>query len=163
MFRRKEKPVAEEFDNPVFSTPAVPANPGLTVMGDDVEITVKSPDVRTVPEHPVAAIPETCVIKGELNCSSDIHINGLIEGVIRSEKSVHILKNGRIEGDIFADSIEIDGSLEGNCIGREVSINATGTVNGQIQSDSLSINKKGRFFGTSQPRTDGPHELNLIK
>lgn len=162
MFKHKKKMDVSDFNNMSLNTQVPPTDPGVLVMGDDVEITIKAQEKKSITEHPTAVIPETCVIKGELNCSSDIHINGRIDGVIRSEKSVKILNNGHIEGDIYADTIEIDGTLEGNCIGREVSINATGMVNGKIQSDSLSINKKGRFFGTSQPREDVNNEMKIF-
>jgi len=163
MFKRKEKYSTEIFEASSHNASSEPLNQEPVYIGDDVEITVKPSATFIREEHPVAVIPETCIIKGELNCTSDIHINGRVDGVIRSEKSVHILTNGHVEGDIIAGSIAIDGVLQGNCIGREVSINANGTVNGQVKSDSLSIDKQGRFYGHSMPREEDTHEPNLIK
>ncbi|WP_354653507.1 polymer-forming cytoskeletal protein [Citrobacter amalonaticus] len=62
---------------------------------------------------------------------------------------VHILKSGHVEGDIISYAIAIDGVLNGNSIGGEVSINAQRIVNGQMKSDSLAIHKNGRFYGNS--------------
>lgn len=158
MFKRKEQ-------NPAFAEKtadiniASSLNPDVSYLGDDVELTVKAAPTPQL-EPTVAVIPETCVIKGELNSTSDIHVNGRIDGVIRSEKTVHILKSGHVEGDIIAYAIAVDGVLNGNCIGGEVSINAQGMVNGQVKSDSLAIHKNGRFYGNSLPRTDEEVQKN---
>lgn len=157
MFKRKEQ-------NPVFADNnadiniASSLNPSqVSYLGDDVELTVK-PAHNVQLEPSVAVIPETCIIKGELNSTSDIHVNGRIDGIIRSEKTVHILKSGHVEGDIIAFAIAVDGVLNGNCIGGEVSINAQGMVNGQVKSDSLAIHKNGRFYGNSLPRNNEEEE-----
>lgn len=133
----------------------------VSYLGDDVEITVK-PSHSAQMEPSVAVIPESCIIKGELNSTSDIHVNGRIDGIIRSEKTVHILKSGHVEGDIIAYAIAIDGVLNGNCIGGEVSINAQGIVNGQVKSDSLAIHKNGRFYGNSLPREEEEEHENAF-
>ncbi len=166
MFKRKDKPQFINDNNPLDKISSAPEvsrnNPGVSYLGDEVEITVKPPLQSLSEEHPIAMIPETCIIKGELNCTSDIHINGRVDGVIRSDKSVHILKSGQVEGDIFASSIAVDGVLQGNCIGSDVSINANGTVIGRVQSDALSIDKKGRFHGQSLPRDEIVSDLNNL-
>lgn len=158
MFKRKEQNLTFADRIPERNTDiAASLKPSqVTNLGDDVELSVK-PVVQAQNEPSVAVIPETCIIKGELNSTSDIHVNGRIDGIIRSEKTVHILKSGHVEGDIIAFAIAVDGVLNGNCIGGEVSINAQGMVNGQVKSDSLAIHKNGRFYGNSLPRDEEEH------
>ncbi|CAM6257366.1 Polymer-forming cytoskeletal protein [Citrobacter sedlakii] len=159
MFKRKEQNTTFA-DTHADINIASSLNPSqVSYLGDDVELTVK-PTQQSPLEPSVAVIPETCIIKGELNSTSDIHVNGRIDGVIRSEKTVHILKSGHVEGDIIAYAIAVDGVLNGNCIGGEVSINAQGMVNGQVKSDSLAIHKNGRFYGNSLPRSDEEAQKN---
>lgn len=159
MFKRREQNTTFADNNSDINI-ASSLNPSeVSYLGDDVELTVK-PAQNVQTGASVAVIPETCIIKGELNSTSDIHVNGRIDGIIRSEKTVHILKSGHVEGDIIAFAIAIDGVLNGNCIGGEVSINAQGMVNGQVKSDSLAIHKNGRFYGNSLPRTDEEVQKN---
>lgn len=130
-------------------------------LDDDSDIIIKEiapPKPESNAQH-ATVIPETCSINGQLNSTGDIHINGKIEGVIRSDKAVHILKNGRVEGDIYAQAIAVDGSLKGNCIGSKVTINANGFVQGIVQSKSLAIDGEGCFYGTSRPMDDDSGDL----
>lgn len=162
MFKRKSQNTTFADTNADINIASSLNSPQVSYLGDDVELTVKpSHSVQTEPS--IAVIPETCIIKGELNSTSDIHVNGRIDGIVRSEKTVHILKSGHVEGDIIAYAIAVDGVLNGNCIGGEVSINAQGVVNGQVKSDSLAIHKNGRFYGNSLPRTkEEDHENAFI-
>ncbi|EBW6663720.1 polymer-forming cytoskeletal protein [Salmonella enterica subsp. enterica serovar Reading] len=161
MFKRKSQNTTFADTNADINIASSLNSPQVSYLGDDVELTVKpSHSVQTEPS--IAVIPETCIIKGELNSTSDIHVNGRIDGIVRSEKTVHILKSGHVEGDIIAYAIAVDGVLNGNCIGGEVSINAQGVVNGQVKSDSLAIHKNGRFYGNSLPRTEEEDHENAF-
>lgn len=161
MFKRKAQNTAFADTNADINIASSLDSSQVSYLGDDVELTVKpSHNVQMSPS--VAVIPETCIIKGELNSTSDIHVNGRIDGIIRSEKTVHILKSGHVEGDIIAYAIAVDGVLNGNCIGGEVSINAQGVVNGQVKSDSLAIHKNGRFYGNSLPRAEEEDHENAF-
>lgn len=161
MFKRKAQNTIFADTNADINIASSLDSSQVSYLGDDVELTVKpSQNVQMSPS--VAVIPETCIIKGELNSTSDIHVNGRIDGIIRSEKTVHILRSGHVEVDIIAYAIAVDGVLNGNCIGGEVSINAQGVVNGQVKSDSLAIHKNGRFYGNSLPRTEEEDHENAF-
>ncbi|MBV4367287.1 bactofilin family protein [Erwinia sp. BNK-24-b] len=98
-----------------------------------------------------ATIPETCTIVGEINAVGDIHVNGSVSGKINSEKTVYVQKNGRVDGEIWAQRTEISGELKGLCHSREVAINANGFMDGTIECDSLAVNQLGKFYGQSKP------------
>jgi len=152
MFKRKEQVMDKTDSDYNDQKISNSINNNETYLGDDIELTVKQPSSL----RPVASsqngtvIPETCSIIGELNSTGDIHVNGKIEGVIRSDKAIHILKSGHVEGDIYAQEISVDGILKGNCIGTKVTINANGFIEGVIQSSSLAIDSAGCFYGTSK-------------
>lgn len=96
-------------------------------------------------------IPACCHIKGELTSSGDMKINGNIEGTVTAEKTVYVLNQGNVEGEIHAAKVVVDGKVKGVCASTVVEINASGFIDGTIESDDLSINQSGRFYGISKP------------
>ncbi|MGE9551645.1 bactofilin family protein [Erwinia amylovora] len=155
MFKRKEN----------FITPTeAPLPPQRDIQEDTVS---PQPDSDFHDDFSVAAfatasdtttIPETCIIDGEIRAVGDIHINGAVTGKINSEKTVFVQKSGRVEGEIFANRIEISGELKGLCRSREVAINAHGFLDGTIECESLSVNQNGRFYGLSKPYEQQPEQ-----
>lgn len=96
-------------------------------------------------------IPSNCHINGEIKTSGDMKINGTIDGTITAERTVYVLSKGSVEGEIYAAKVVVDGKVTGVCASAVVEINACGLIDGTIESDDLSINKSGRFYGTSKP------------
>ena len=91
MFKRKSQNTTFADTNADINIASSLNSPQVSYLGDDVELTVKpSHSVQTEPS--IAVIPETCIIKGELNSTSDIHVNGRIDGIVRSEKTVPYFK-----------------------------------------------------------------------
>lgn len=117
--------------------------------GSDFQEEVSAVTITKVSD--TTTIPETCVIEGEIKALGDIHINGAVNGKINSEKTVFVQKSGRVEGEIFANRIEVSGELKGLCRSREVAINANGFLDGTIECESLSVHQSGRFYGQSKP------------
>ncbi|MEA2099359.1 MAG: polymer-forming cytoskeletal protein [Campylobacterota bacterium] len=88
-------------------------------------------------------------IKGEINLSCNLYIDGEFEGVIHSSKEVNIGKNGHLKGDISTKRLIVQGYIEG-CVNAEiVEIKADGKVSGTIEATELIIEPKGVFEGNS--------------
>ncbi|RWR01682.1 hypothetical protein ED28_11680 [[Pantoea] beijingensis] len=147
MFKRKENTI-KSIENDFFTSPPSDDNrssdPNHLTDNAEAAIQAASPMDATT-------IPESCHLTGEINATGDVHISGSIKGIIRSEKTVYVLSEGKVDGEITADKIEVTGSLTGLCRSREVAINVNGFVDGTIECEALSINKKGRFYGVSKP------------
>lgn len=131
-----------------------------TAPEDDFEESVSvATVVKVAPDH-TTTIPETCAINGEITSQGDIHINGTVTGKINAEKTVFVQKKGRVDGEIYAQRIEISGELKGLCRSREVAINAEGFMDGTVECDSLAVHHQGRFYGVSKPweqnKTEAP-------
>lgn len=139
-------------------------NTAPTAAEPDEVISVKSfsPSVEkalastAIKENEATIIPPSCHIKGEVNASGDIRISGSVDGTIKAANTVHVLHQGNVEGDIYAEKLVVDGKVTGTCISESVEINAHGYIDGTIESDDLSINKSGHFYGVSKPRIAKP-------
>ena len=88
-------------------------------------------------------------IKGEINLSCNLYVDGEFEGEINSQKEVNIGKNGKVKGSIQAQRVVVQGYAEGSIDATRVEIKAAGHVKGEISSSELVIESKGVFEGNS--------------
>jgi cytoskeletal protein CcmA (bactofilin family) len=115
-------------------------------------------------------IGKSVVIKGELNGSEDLTIEGQVEGKI--ELRQHVLTigpNGKIKAQIFAKSAIILGEVHGNVTATEkVDIRDNGSVDGDIAAPRVAIAEGAHFRGSidmqragtrADSRADGKSEL----
>ncbi|SMP86308.1 protein CcmA, bactofilin family [Epsilonproteobacteria bacterium SCGC AD-308-P11] len=88
-------------------------------------------------------------IKGEMNLTCNLYVDGEFEGVINSQKDVNIGKQGHIKGEIVTQRLVVQGYVEGTVNAQRVEIKAGGKLNGTVESTELVIEAKGIFEGTS--------------
>jgi cytoskeletal protein CcmA (bactofilin family) len=90
------------------------------------------------------------VIKGELNGSEDLTIEGQVEGKI--ELKDHVLTigpNGKIKAQVFAKALIVLGEVNGNVNATEkVEIRDGGSVDGDIVSPRVAIAEGAHFRGS---------------
>jgi cytoskeletal protein CcmA (bactofilin family) len=89
---------------------------------------------------------------GDLALSDNLHVDGQIEGKVRSEAEVAIGQSGRMEGELQAEHVMISGSFEGNIDARRLEIVAGGRVNGDVTVAELVIEPGALFNGNSRIR-----------
>jgi cytoskeletal protein CcmA (bactofilin family) len=98
----------------------------------------------------VVNIGKSVVIKGELNGSEDLTIEGQVEGKI--ELKDHVLTigaNGKIEAQVFAKMLIVLGEVNGNIVASEkVEIRDGGSVDGDIVSPRVAIAEGAHFRGS---------------
>ena len=111
-------------------------------------------------EKDIVNIGKSVVIKGELNGSEDLTIEGHVEGTI--ELREHVLTigpNGRIKAQVFAKSVIVLGEVNGNVTASEkVDIREKGSVDGDIVSPSVAIAEGAHFRGSVDMQRKGPNQ-----
>jgi cytoskeletal protein CcmA (bactofilin family) len=103
-------------------------------------------------------IGKSVVIKGELNGSEDLTIEGQVEGKIELRQNVLTIgPNGRIKAQVFAKSVIILGEVTGNVTASEkVDIRDNGSVDGDIAAPRVAIAEGAHFRGSiDMQRTGG--------
>src|ERR1043165_5042804 len=119
-------------------SPAVPSNDAAAATAPAAATSMGRPDtiVRGQNERDVVNIGKSVVIKGELNGSEDLTIEGQVEGKI--ELRDHVLTigaNGRIKAQVFAKAVIVLGEVTGNVTATDkVDIRDNGSVDGGIVS-----------------------------
>jgi cytoskeletal protein CcmA (bactofilin family) len=129
--------------------PAVPTNDAAAA-APAVPPQVRQDTVRSQMGRDVVNIGKSVVIKGELNGSEDLTIEGHVEG--RIELRDHVLTigpNGRIKAELFAKSVVVLGEVVGNVSASEkVDIRENGSVEGDITSPRVAIAEGAHFRGS---------------
>jgi cytoskeletal protein CcmA (bactofilin family) len=114
-------------------------------------------DVRTHMEKDIVNIGKSVVIKGELNGSEDLTIEGHVEGTIQLRDHVLTIgPNGKIKAQVFAKSVIVLGEVTGNVTASEkVDIRDNGSVDGDIVSPRVAIAEGAHFRGSVDMQRKG--------
>jgi cytoskeletal protein CcmA (bactofilin family) len=101
-------------------------------------------------EKTTVNIGKSVVIKGELNGSEDLTIEGQVEGKIELRQNVLTIgPNGRIKAQVFAKAVIILGEVTGNVTATEkVDIRDNGSVDGDIAAPRVAIAEGAHFRGS---------------
>jgi cytoskeletal protein CcmA (bactofilin family) len=101
-------------------------------------------------ERDIVNIGKSVVIKGELNGSEDLTIEGHVEGTIQLKDNVLTIgPNGKIKAQIFAKSVIVLGEVTGNVTASEkVDIRDNGSVDGDLISPRVAIAEGAHFRGS---------------
>jgi cytoskeletal protein CcmA (bactofilin family) len=144
MWKRDEavKPAGQAVPSAPAPAPAAPASAPSGAAPGRAEESRASRDVVN--------IGKSVVIKGELNGSEDLTIEGQVEGKI--ELRDHVLTigpNGKIKAEIYAKAVIVLGEVAGNVSATEkVDIRDHGSVDGDIVSPRVAIAEGAHFRGS---------------
>ena len=108
-------------------------------------------------EKDIVNIGKSVVIKGELNGSEDLTIEGQVEGTIQLREHVLTIgPNGRIKAQVFAKSVIVLGEVTGNVTASDkVDIRDNGAVDGDIVSPRVAIAEGAHFRGSIDMQRKG--------
>lgn len=112
------------------------------------EVTVSEPPNTSRADQ--ALVGPSITIKGGLAGEEDVIIQGKVEGTVEFRKhNVTIGKHGRVNADIYAQQIVVEGTLKGDLYAEtRVSIKANGSVSGNITSPRVVMEDGARFRGS---------------
>ncbi|MGE3177635.1 MAG: polymer-forming cytoskeletal protein [Vicinamibacterales bacterium] len=102
-------------------------------------------------------IGKSVVIKGELNGSEDLTIEGHVEGTIQLRDHVLTIgPNGKIKAQVFAKAVIVLGEVVGNVTASDkVDIRDNGSVDGDIVSPRVAIAEGAHFRGSVDMQRKG--------
>src|SRR5438552_7335878 len=111
-------------------------------------------------EKDIVNIGKSVVIKGELNGSEDLTIEGHVEGTIQLRDHVLTIgPNGRIKAQVFAKAVIVLGEVHGNVTASDkVDIRDNGSVEGDLVAPRIAIAEGAHFKGAvdMQRKTAAP-------
>jgi cytoskeletal protein CcmA (bactofilin family) len=130
--------------------PATPPAPAPPSSAPSPAGTGSRLDASHHPEKDIVNIGKSVVIKGELNGSEDLTIEGHVEGTIQLRENVLTIgPNGRIKAQVFAKSVIVLGEVTGNITATDkVDIRDNGSVDGDIVAPRVAIAEGAHFRGS---------------
>ena len=143
----------DESVRPASGQPAAPQPPAPMTAGTSSP----RPETSHNMEKDIVNIGKSVVIKGELNGSEDLTIEGHVEGTIQLRDHVLTIgPNGRIKAQVFAKAVIVLGEVMGNVTASDkVDIRDNGSVDGDIVSPRVAIAEGAHFRGSVDMQRKG--------
>lgn len=117
-----------------------------------VSIAANNEDIPRVQPRKISVFGSSLVFRGELSADEELIIEGTVEGTIaHHKKHVIVGKQGRVRALIHANSVTIQGRVDGDIHGDEFVLMTDGSeVNGNIFCPRVRMDDGARFNGTIQ-------------
>lgn len=136
--------------------------------------TSKSKENYSTPEAAPAKVGASIiaagtVIKGDIECSGDIRIDGTLKGNVYATNKVFIGSEGLVEGDIHCIHADILGKVEGKVTVKELlNIRGKAQVKGDLFTGKLQVEPSAAFNGNcnmiaSTTGTNGVSASSLVE
>jgi len=144
-------PVAVAPEVPVAAPAAVPAPIPMPFTA----AATKSPSV--LPANVDSKIGSGLKIRGEITGTSDMYIDGDVQGKVRIGSGVLTIgSNGRIQADLEAREIIVNGNVVGNLKATDrVQLGSSGSVQGGVVTPRIGIDDGARLRGNVETARAG--------
>jgi cytoskeletal protein CcmA (bactofilin family) len=109
-------------------------------------------DEETKQQASSTIISDGVFIKGSLETTGSIFINGKVDGNAVVGETLTIGKTGEFIGDITCKNLVVNGTIDGIVSSENIHILEIGKIHGNIQYDNLEIEKNGIFEGQGKRR-----------
>lgn len=87
-------------------------------------------------------------LKGDINSSNDLRIDGTVVGNIRTTSKIIIGNSGVIEGDIECNQADVTGKVNGNIKAKDLlQLKGECNITGNVQAGKLQVEPTATFNG----------------
>jgi cytoskeletal protein CcmA (bactofilin family) len=108
----------------------------------------------SAPQSGASIISAGTTLKGDINSTGDIRIDGTLLGNVTSAAKVVIGSNGVVEGDINGQQADIMGKINGTIKVKELlQLKGGSNVSGNIYASKLQIETSANFNGQCHMNT----------
>jgi cytoskeletal protein CcmA (bactofilin family) len=161
MWRKEDGKPQSSPENPTVSNPTMPASavaPASTPTPVSAPAATRA-TVGSLPTSPKAAacISQGIRIKGEVNGSEDLFVDGNLEGKISLGNAVITFgPNAVVKADVDAREIVVRGRLQGKLVGTEkIQIWSTARVDGDLKAPRIGIEEGAELHGKMEAGKPG--------
>jgi cytoskeletal protein CcmA (bactofilin family) len=89
------------------------------------------------------------VIKGEVNSTGDIRIDGTLTGQVKCKGKIVVGATGVLEGEIFCQNADLSGQINGKVeVAELLTLKASARFSGDMITNKLAIEPGANFTGT---------------
>lgn len=155
MFNKTNKPARPESKPAASNTVAPP----LDVPAVNFNKTPAAGAPRAQGAKPFSSVGSGLIIDGNVTGSGDLHLDGTVKGDVRVNH-LTVGESGSIEGKVEAETIEVRGRVVGSIQGKQVKLQATAYVEGDITHEQLAIDVGAYFQGRCLQRRPDAGQVN---
>lgn len=125
----------------------IPSEPSVPSFNSNV---IASKNAQAEERSPSAVIGPKITFKGELTGEEDLLIQGTVEGTIDLKgNQLTVGKQGTVRANLMANTIIIEGTVEGDLIGQErIEIKSSSNVKGNLVADRVTLEDGAKFRGS---------------
>jgi cytoskeletal protein CcmA (bactofilin family) len=88
-------------------------------------------------------------ISGDVTCSGDIRIDGVLKGTLISEGKLVVGPTGIIDGEVTCKNADVSGKINAALVVKELlQLRASANITGDINTNKLSIEPGANFTGS---------------
>lgn len=122
-----------------------------SAVGSEPTTSASTQSKAAAPSASVTVIGPQAVVKGELQSSENVTIDGRVEGKVKCQALLTIGPTGDVRAEIDAKSVTVRGKVEGNCTAsHRVEITETGKVFGNVRAPLIVVAEGAVFRGASE-------------
>jgi cytoskeletal protein CcmA (bactofilin family) len=130
------------------ATPAPIIDPAPPVDPPVVSALSKAVPLKSRGELQESLIAAGLTIEGKINGKGHLRVAGKFKGDIHVEGDLHIDTDAKVEGQVTADQVIVNGELQGNIENaRHVELKQGGSVTGDIKATSVVVAVGARMRG----------------
>jgi len=97
----------------------------------------------------VSRISQGAAIRGDLSSSTDIRVDGQVDGTLFSEGKVVVGESARLSGKLFATNIDFWGKMDGDIFVKDtLSLKSSSVVNGNIHVRRIQVEMGAQINGS---------------
>jgi cytoskeletal protein CcmA (bactofilin family) len=99
------------------------------------------------PEFPTILGPDA-TFKGELTFEKGMRLMGRVEGKIQSPGRLHVAREAKVQADVEAGSIIVEGEVKGNLVASDrIELKQTARYEGDLRATKLTVDEGAIFNG----------------
>lgn len=128
-------------------------------------MTMESAEQRELMEkNPASVIGADITVNGNIEASYGLHIEGRVNGDVRCATLI-LGENGTIKGSIYADRVRLSGVVDGAVDSKDLAVEATARVTGDMIYERLRVASGGVVEGNMKhkPNEREGHETGNLK
>ncbi len=122
-----------------------------------------NPDQRDG-KNPMSMIGADIVVTGNIEAQVDLHIEGRVQGDVRCATLI-LGESSVVNGSIYADRVRVSGTVEGAVETKDLAVEATARVVGDVTYERLRVANGGVVEGQMRRRVseEGANEAGKLK
>ncbi|MGE5423019.1 MAG: bactofilin family protein [Ignavibacteriales bacterium] len=104
------------------------------------------------------------VIRGDIRAEGSMRIDGAVEGRVELSGDLIIGEKGKVKGQMSLGNVLVAGKVIGDIKAQgKVKVTATGTIYGDVESETFVLEEGGKFQGTCKMASAATEDKGLKK